>query len=165
MHTRPDKLTSSTYGRRLEALLDQAAGYALSILRNRSDAEDAVQQAALRGLQRIATYDSSQPFKAWWFAVLRNCCIDLLRSKRPHAALDQAAVVVARPAESADWRELADALDRLETAHEEILRLRYFGGLSYEEIAHALEIPRGTVMSRLYYARKALAAHMKEFEQ
>lgn len=165
MHTRPDKLTSSTYGRRLEALLDQAAGYALSILRNRSDAEDAVQQAALRGLQRVATYDPTQPFKAWWFAVLRNCCIDLLRSKRPHTPLDRAEIAAVRPAESPDWRELADALDGLEPVHEEILRLRYFGGLTYEELAHALEIPTGTVMSRLHYARKALTAHMKDFEQ
>jgi RNA polymerase sigma-70 factor (ECF subfamily) len=162
MATSANKLTPAQYGRLLESILEQAAGYALSILRSRPDAEDAVQQAALRGLERIGLYDSNQPFKAWWFTVLRHCCLDLLRSRRSHASLDRAEAQAARNEHPTDWRDLADALDRLDAQHAEILRLRYFAGLTYEELAHALDIPKGTVMSRLHYARKALGSRIEE---
>ena len=78
------------YERALGPLLPQAGGYALSILRSRADAEDAVQTAALRGLERLPTYDEARPFKGWWFAILRNGCIDSLRRARrfPVAELD-----------------------------------------------------------------------------
>jgi RNA polymerase sigma-70 factor (ECF subfamily) len=60
-----------------------------------------------------------------------------------------------------DWEEMAIALERIPREHETILRLRYFASLSYREIAENLNIPHGTVMSRLHYARKALAAEME----
>jgi RNA polymerase sigma-70 factor (ECF subfamily) len=164
MDHRSETLTPSAYGRLLKGMLEQAAGYALSILRNRADAEDAVQQAALRGLERISLYDSRQPFKGWWFTVLRHCCIDLLRSRRSHASLDQADCDVAHHGNTPAWQDLAEGLDRLESQQAEILRLRYFGGLTYEELGQALAIPKGTVMSRLYYAKKALYAEMKDSE-
>jgi RNA polymerase sigma-70 factor, ECF subfamily len=161
MGHRPNTLTPSDYGRLMEAVLEQAAGYALSILRNRADAEDAVQQAALRGLERLSLYDPGRPFKGWWFTVLRHCCIDVSRSRRPHASLDRADCDAARPENPTDWQDLAESLDRLEPQQTEILRLRYFGGLTYDELSGALAIPKGTVMSRLHYAKKALAAEMK----
>jgi len=157
-------LTPSAYGRLLEGMLEQAAAYALSILRNRHDAEDAVQQAALRGLERIAQYDPRWPFRGWWFALLRNCCIDLVRSRRPCASLATAEHHADRHGNPTEWQDLAEALDGLEPQQSEILRLKYFGGLSYDELAQALDIPKGTVMSRLHYARKALSSQMKESE-
>lgn len=158
----PDTLTPLAYGRLLEGILEQAAGYALSILRNRADAEDAVQQAALRGLERLSLYDPCQSFKGWWFTVLRHCCIDLLRSRRSHACLDRADCDVARLGNPTAWQDLAEGLERLEPQQAEILRVRYFGGLTYEELSQGLAIPKGTVMSRLHYARKALSAEMKD---
>lgn len=157
-------LAPSAYGRLLEGVLEPAAGYALSILRHRADAEDAVQQAALRGLERFSLYDPAQPFKGWWFTVLRHCCIDLLRSRRRQREVPGPTEAEAACRKPADWQELAEGLDRLEAQHAEILRLRYFGGLTYEELAEALAIPKGTVMSRLHYARKALASQMKDCE-
>lgn len=145
----------------LEPWLEQAAGYARSILRNRHDAEDAVQQAVLRGLERFSSYDGTRPFKGWWFAILRNGCIDLLRSRRSRATVAlEPHDPPARPAAPAGgWEALADAIGRLTPDHQEILRLRYFAELSYQELAEAVNIPAGTVMSRLHAARKSLAAH------
>ena len=164
MGHRPNTLTPSDYGRLIESVLKQAAGYALSILRNRADAEDAVQQAALRGLERLDIYDPGRPFKGWWFTVLRHCCIDISRSLRHHVSLDRADCDAARSENPTDWQDLAESLDRLEPQQTEILRLRYFGGLTYDELSGALAIPKGTVMSRLHYAKKALAAEMKDQE-
>jgi RNA polymerase sigma-70 factor (ECF subfamily) len=163
MERAPEALTPSTYGRLLEGILPQAAGYAMSILRNRADAEDAVQQAALKGLRRLSRYDARRPFKSWWFAVLRNCCIDLLRTRRPHVGLEHTDAPVGGAGDRAAWLDLAEGLDRLEPRKAEILRLRYFGGLTYEELSQALAIPQGTVMSRLHHARKALAVQMKDY--
>ena len=60
------------------------------------------------------------------------------------------------------YRDLQETLDQLSEAHREILQLRYFGGCSYREIAGALGIPAGTVMSRLYAARQALTDIYRE---
>lgn len=151
------------YARALRPLLPRAAGYARSLLHDRADAEDAVQQAALRGWERIARYDATRPFAGWWFAILRNCCIDMLRRDRAGAAgrADDAGSVEPDMG-GLDRHGLERALALLSEDHREMLRLRYFGELSYGEIAAALGIPSGTVMSRLHLARKALAARMRE---
>lgn len=154
----------SEYARALEPLLDRAGGYARALLHNKHDAEDAVQEAALRGWQRITTYNSHRPFKGWWFAILRNCCIDILRRSKQTALESLAHDDPAQPSheEPADWERLASAMSKLSETHREILQLRYFGELSYEELTEALRIPKGTVMSRLHLARKMLAAHFAE---
>ena len=150
------------YARSLEPLLGQAAAYARALLRNRADAEDAVQQAALRGLERLATFDAARPFKGWWFAILRNCCIDILRRRPPTEPLGDRDPPAPKSGEGPDWVRFDDAIERLPPLHSEILRLRYFGELRYADLAEALRIPQGTVMSRLHLARKALAALLKE---
>ena len=61
-----------------------------------------------------------------------------------------------------DKLAIAQAMQRLSPPHSEILRLRYYGDLSYLELAQILEIAHGTVMSRLYLARKALARKLNE---
>ncbi len=155
-------LSAGEYGELLEPILGQAAAYALSIMRHRADAEDAVQQAALLGLARLATYDPTRSFKAWWFVVLRHCCLDVARGRRFEALRAD----VAGPADPdhvrrEDWEAMALALERIPREQAAILQLRYFAGLSYREIAESLNLPEGTVMSRLHYARKALAAEME----
>lgn len=153
-------MNARSYERELRPLLRQAAAYARSLLRDQHDAEDAVQQAALRAWERIRLYDESRPFKGWWFAVLRNCALDIHRRKRlvRTESIEGVDVTDSASADGVGREGLDDAIAQLSDAHREILRLKYFGDLSYEEIAEALSIPRGTVMSRLHLARKALAA-------
>lgn len=152
------------YELRLRPLLPQAAAFARAVLRNRADAEDAVQQAALRGWERCRQFDPARSFKGWWFTILRNGCIDLLRRRKAAntAPLEGLEPPAPEEPEAFDWRRLDDGIARLSEPHRDILRLKYFGELSYEEIAQALAIPKGTVMSRLHLARKALAAHLEE---
>lgn len=154
----------SQYERALRPLLDQAAGYARALLHNKHDAEDAVQDAALRGWQGIDSFDARRPFKGWWFAILRNCCIDILRRSKKSATdrLDGRELPQPSRDESANWERLAIAMKELSEAHREILQLRYFGELSYDELAQVLNIPKGTVMSRLHIARKSLASPFRE---
>jgi RNA polymerase sigma-70 factor (ECF subfamily) len=155
-------LSTIEYGQLLEPILGQSAAYARSIVRHRADAEDAVQQAALRGLARLATYDPARSFKAWWFAVLRHCCLDAVRSRR-FVVLRADVGDPADPANvrNEDWEAMALALEKIPREQAAILQLRYFAELSYREIAESLNLPQGTVMSRLHYARKTLAAEME----
>lgn len=153
------------YAIALPPLLGQASAYARALLRHRQDAEDAVQQAALRGLERIATFDSNYSFRGWWFAILRNCCIDLARTRkrRPTEPLGDH-IAEAPTTNEAEWLKLDRAIERLSLQHQDILRLRYFGELSYADLAETLQIPQGTVMSRLHLARRALSTLLSEDE-
>ena len=109
-------------------------------------------------------FDARRPFKGWWYAILRNCCIDILRRSKRTAAEHLADHDPPQPLndDPADWERLAIAMEELSQKHREILQLRYFGELSYDDLAEVLSIPRGTVMSRLHFARKALATHLRE---
>ena len=142
----------------VQPLLEQAAGYAYSIVGNHADAEDAVQEALLKAYRGLHGYDRTRPFKGWWFAIVRNCCLDLLQQRRdkPRTLLvEEAHQVAARSAQAAE--PLRESLALLPPLSREILELRYFGGCSYQDMAEALAIPVGTVMSRLHAARQALA--------
>ncbi len=153
------------FQRRIEPLLPWSAAYAYSIVRSREDAEDAVQEAAIKAHRAFAKYNPSCPFKGWWLAILRNCCRDLLRRRhsRPATATIEGVEIPPDAAWASDqYSDLREALDRLSEGHREILQLRYFGGCSYREIADVLGIPAGTVMSRLYAARQAITAIYRE---
>ena len=152
------------FEQRIKPLLDRAAAYAYAIVHNREDAEDALQEAALKGFLAFERYDPSRLFKAWWFVIIRNCCRDSLRRKRSRVSSVQIerSDLAANSNPTADQQdEVRHALRQLSDAHREILELRYFGECSYREIATVLGIPEGTVMSRLYAARHALAAIYK----
>ena len=160
MSLRPDAAVGE-FQALIAPLLERAAAYAYAIVRNRADAEDAVQDAALKAPSAFGRYDDSRPLKGWWLAIVRNCCRDLLRKRRCRpatVALDQRESPPQRDLPPGKNEELREAMDRLSAPHREILDLRYYGDCSYREIAAALEIPEGTVMSRLHAARQALAA-------
>jgi RNA polymerase sigma-70 factor, ECF subfamily len=145
----------------------QDKGYltALAILGDAAAAEDAVQEANLRSLRSSSRYDAKAPFYPWFYRILKNHCLDLLRRRRPQARNADAVIgAMASPVPGADETLMAaqrhDALRRamltIGDSHREIIGLRHFQELSYGEIAQVLEVPAGTVMSRLYRARRAL---------
>ena len=154
----------SSFEQRVRPLLRRSAGYARAIVQDRDDADDAVQDALLKAHRSFDRFDPARPFEGWWFAILRSCCLDLLRTRasrareQPLVDSDPPAPTPAPAAPDApDWTRLRRALHRLSSDHRAILELRYFGDCSYRAIADALAIPMGTVMSRLHAARAALA--------
>ena len=87
----------------VQPLLEQAAGYAYSIVGNHVDAEDAVQEALWKAYRGLRSYDRARPFKGWWFAIVRNCCLDLCQQRRARprtVPIEQAHQVAARAAEA-----------------------------------------------------------------
>jgi RNA polymerase sigma factor (sigma-70 family) len=143
---------------------------ALGFLGEREIAREAAQEALMKAYAARARYDTSQPFYPWMYRIVKNTCLDILakRRRRPRAALDVERLADRHPSplDSAQQAEehtrLWAAMERLSEPHREVINLRHFQDLSYGEIAEVLGIAEGTVMSRLFRARSALAAAMRE---
>ena len=161
---------------------DQAFRLALWLTRSRHDAEDVVQDAALRAFQAIGDFGGSSP-RAWFLTIVRRTAFtwivknrpkDLITAdnldalEEPHAGSELAfgAELPATPegallASERDVR-VKDAVNALPVRYREIVVMREMEELSYREIADVLEIPIGTVMSRLARARAILIQVLAE---
>ncbi len=141
---------------------------AVAMMGNVEDAQDALQEAFIKTYEALHRFDLRRPFGPWFFQILRNQCRDMLRSRKAKfklEALDEK--LEQRPASaergperirqrSAARELLWRGLEQIGTEHREILLLKELEGFRYTEIANILEIPEGTVASRLYHARHAL---------
>lgn len=147
------------YRHLVERYQTQAIGHALMILGNRDDALDAVQDAFMDAFRSLDGFDLSRSFYPWFYVLVRNRCYKLAarRPAREHAGLEGEDVLeIPAGQDRSDAERLNGALLELDARDREILTLKYLDGLSYDELAARLEIPRGTVMSRLYHARRRL---------
>jgi RNA polymerase sigma-70 factor (ECF subfamily) len=151
---------------------------ALGIVKDRDLAWDVSQDAFVRVHQHLSEFRDEASFATWIHRITARIAIDVLRKERPSRRNDVADVpepvlqeaapgVLAtalgtNPQETVLRRELAgrlsEALGQLPDVHRAVLVLREMDGLSYEELAERLGIPRGTVMSRLFHARKKMQA-------
>lgn len=139
----------------------QAVGHAVAILGNREDAQDAVQEAFVDAFRAINRFEAAQRFYPWFYVLLRNRCFKMTRRKRPAEDFEETEILAAQTGVPPEERlALEKALLSLSAEDREIIVFKYFDGLSYEELAQHLQIPRGTVMSRLFYARKQLQAKL-----
>ena len=135
----------------------RAIAHAMAILLNRDDAEDAVRDAFIDAFRAIGTFDTSRVFYPWFYVLLRNRCYKMTAGRRPTESLDEALLLTSQRGVADDTRfALEKALQSLTREEREIVLLKHFSGLSYDELAVHLQIPRGTVMSRLFYARQRL---------
>ena len=149
---------------------------ALGMMGNGEDAWDALQNAFVKAFNSLDRFDVKRPFGPWFFQILRNQCRDMLRSQQARfrvETLDED--LERRPAErdatsdperhrarSAARETLWRGLERIGPEHREILVLKELEGFRYGEIATILEIPEGTVASRLFHARRALKEALEE---
>jgi RNA polymerase sigma-70 factor (ECF subfamily) len=125
-------------------------------------AEEAAQETFIRAWSHLPRYKPRAPFRNWLYRIAVNLARDLLRRERP--AVDVESVPLASREQGPDAiveaRErgeiVREAVTALPPASKEVLVLREYEGLSYKEIAETLDIPIGTVMSRLNYARGLL---------
>jgi RNA polymerase sigma-70 factor (ECF subfamily) len=129
---------------------------------DRAHAEDAAQEAFVRAWQKLASYQPVASFKSWLYRIATNVAIDMLRREKYTVDVDK--IPIRDPGKGLEeiliQRQRGDKVRKavlsLPTASRMVLVLREYEELSYSEIAETLEIPIGTVMSRLNYARKAL---------
>jgi RNA polymerase sigma-70 factor (ECF subfamily) len=147
---------------------------AVAMMGNLDDAKDALQMAFIKTYDTLPRFDLRRPFGPWFFQILRNQCRDMLRSRKSKFAyeaiderLEQRPADAERSPERVHQRNEAKellwrGLERIGPEHREILVLKELEGFRYAEIAQILDIPEGTVASRLYHARSALKTALAE---
>jgi RNA polymerase sigma-70 factor (ECF subfamily) len=152
----------------------RAFGVAFGVVKNQQDAADVVQEAFIKVHRHLDGFQGNSSFYTWLYRIVMNLAIDQLRRKKkvtefdetvrkddaladgatlPQSAHENPARVVAR-------KELTDqlhaALAELPEYHRAVIVLREVEGLSYEEMAKILKVPKGTIMSRLFHARRKM---------
>lgn len=154
---------------------DRAYYYALSMLHNHDDALDSAQAAFAKAFRALDSFDPDRRFLPWFMRILHNHCATFLcRRKRrsevseadaPPEHLRAATDPAPGPSAAVERQErlaaVHAALGQLPGEHRQVLVLRHFDELTYAQIAEALDIPQGTVMSRLYNGRRKLAALLR----
>ena len=156
---------TDAFGALVKMFAGRAIGAAFVMLGSYDDALDASQDAFVRAWRNIRRFEGKAAFYTWYSAILRNVCLDRLkrRTRDRHAGLaeehlaasiDSDPVLVAHRNEQD--RRLWHAIFLLPLKQRDIIIVSHFHGMSYKEIAALMDIPIGTVMSRLHNARKAL---------
>jgi RNA polymerase sigma-70 factor (ECF subfamily) len=157
----------------------KVAALALGMLRNREDALDIVQDTFTKAFQSLDRFKGDSSFYTWIYRIGVNLCIDHQRRESRYVQVggdqDDPGEEVAPPSaedlerdepfETARSTEigthLVEAINELTPEHRAVILLREVDGLSYEEISQVLDCPKGTVMSRLHYARRQLQARLR----
>jgi RNA polymerase sigma-70 factor, ECF subfamily len=158
--------------------LDSLYAYAMVLTRNHAEAEDLVQETYVRAIPAMNRLRPESNTKGWMFKILRNAWLNQLRKRRTapeivsNEAENGAAIDVVEPSKDAyhtfvskmERERVRRAIEALPSKFREIILLREFEELSYDEIAALLDCPVGTVMSRLARARSRLRSLLMSAE-
>ena len=149
----------------LVVLLPRLRRFARTITRDPADADDLVQLSLERALLRWRQWQPGTRLDSWMFGIIRNAWIDQIRSRRRHqrvfVAEEEGAQVGERSAElQLETLAVRQAMGRLPEEQRMVVALVLIEGLSYKDAAAALEVPIGTLTSRLARARAALMAEL-----
>jgi RNA polymerase sigma-70 factor (ECF subfamily) len=167
---------AEAFGQLVRTYMRRAYYGALGLVGNHEDALDLSQEAFVRAFRARKRINPDLPFYTWFYQILRRLCFNHIRDRRTRGR---------RLREASDWlaeqadgrapagdpletmergelrRRVQRAIKELKDHEREVLVLREFEGLKYREIAELVEIPIGTVMSRLYSARRHLADRLE----
>ncbi len=156
-------------------LFDQLYNFARWLTQDTTEAEDLVQETYAKALRGFSSFQRGTNFRAWMYRILRNSFLSSRTGLKVTVAIDEEADGSVLPAESAtpesilmaqaDRAAVQQALTDLPVLFREVLLLCEVEEMSYQEIAETLAIPTGTVMSRLFRARKALRELLQKKNQ
>ncbi|MEO6183206.1 MAG: sigma-70 family RNA polymerase sigma factor [Verrucomicrobiota bacterium] len=161
---------------------DKIYARAFSMMRNEDEALDLSQEAWVKGWQRLVQFQGDSSFATWMTRIVINLCLDQLRKNKRHRAESievlneesggverQMPIVEVNPTEGLERTELRkridQALGQLSHEHRTVLILHEFEDLEYKEIAKRMSCSMGTVMSRLFYARRKMAVLLAGYKR
>jgi RNA polymerase sigma-70 factor, ECF subfamily len=157
---------------------------ALGVVKNPQDAHDVVQEAFVKVHRHLGNFQGASSFYTWLYRITMNLSIDHIRRKKSARQVDfdeavgrgedaddpghvLPAIANADPGKTHSRKELAEkiqqALATLPEIHRQVILLRELEGLSYEEIAAVMKVPKGTIMSRLFHARRKMQGALAEY--
>jgi RNA polymerase sigma-70 factor (ECF subfamily) len=163
----------------------RAYALALGVVHNQDEALDVVQEAFLKAHRHLGTFEGTASFYTWLYRIVMNVAIDHLRKQNRAQTVDYDDAVAhleseapageellvpqllgGNPAKELARREIrekiAEALEKLSPNHRAVLVMRELDGLSYEEMAKVMKCSKGTIMSRLFHARRHMQKHLLE---
>lgn len=167
---------SAAFGELVARYQDRLYGAAVAILHDPDEAKDVVQETFLQAYANLAQFRRTSRFYTWLYRISFNVAVGVLRQKKrsipANRLLDTAWESVTGKEESPENRQtrqetvqiLWNAIERLPIEYRKAIVLREIDGASYEEIAEAVDIPLGTVRSRLYRARTMLRDIITRFK-
>ena len=149
------------------------------MVNNVDDAEDLTIEAFGKAFNLLDNYKGKYAFSTWLFKIATNHCIDFIRKQKKHQLLsiDEGSdddILPSQyilsdtpdPEEKMIWqqkgKQIKDFIERLHPDYQDIIKLKYFQGLSYIEISETLDIPMGTVKARLYRSKELLLSTLKD---
>lgn len=172
---RSRKGDSEAFGILVERYQRRVVGVALAVVHNQDDAIELAQETFIRAYENLSKFESRSSFSTWLYRIAANLAIDFWRREGRHVVLhgEDADNEISRlaSAHGDSFKEvsrselserLKQALEELTPEHRAVILLREVEGLSYDEISEVLQCPRGTVMSRLHYAREHLRGILKD---
>ena len=160
---------------------DKIYARAYTMMRNEEEAVDLSQEAWVKGWQRLVQFQGESSFTTWMTRIVINVCLDQLRKRKRQRAESieameeeaggverQMPVVMVNPTERLERAELRvridEALGKLSEAHRTVLVLHEFEHMEYKNIAKTMNCSIGTVMSRLFYARRKMASLLQDLK-
>lgn len=153
------RLDSYAFDRLVSAYMKPAAGVAWQILLDRTLAEDAVQESFLRVIRKRDQYIPGSPFSCWFYAIVRNVCLDMLRKcNREREAIGQVAVSCRHGSPGADLPQIQELLSVLARSDRDVLVLRIVHGLGFRDVGAALGISEEAAKKRAQRALRRLRA-------
>jgi len=161
-----ERVSATTFEELAMPLFDQLYNFARWLTQDTAEAEDLVQETYVKALRGFSSFQLGTNFRAWMYRILRNSFLSSRTGLKTMVAIDEETEEDLLPAENTtpesiliaqvDREAVQEALADLPVPFREILLLCEVEEMSYQEIAETLAIPIGTVMSRLFRARKAL---------
>lgn len=159
--------TSEQFGEVVEKYQRDIINFHYRFVRNRFEAEDLAQETFIKAYKKIHTLQDAAKIKSWLLSIARNVMVDSFRrNKEKSVALDQNILEFYANSETVDHRtevlndetsrELQTCISKLEEQDQKIVRLLYYEGFSYKEIAQLLGMNQNTLKSRLHRARASL---------
>ena len=168
-------MSATTFEDLAMPLFDQLYNFARWLTQDTAEAEDLVQETYAKALRGFSSFRPGTNFRAWMYRILRNSFLSSRTGLKTMVAIDEEGVDEVLPAESAtpesilivqaDKETVQRGLEELPVPLREILLLCEVEEMSYQEISETLAIPIGTVMSRLFRARKALRGLLQQAAQ
>ncbi|KSU58041.1 RNA polymerase subunit sigma [[Bacillus] enclensis] len=168
----------SAFSELVELYKDKVFQICFRMLGNRHEAEDIAQEAFIRAYVNIETFNQKRKFSTWLFRIATNLCIDRIRKKKPDYYLDaevagtdgltmysQVAVDVQMPEDEVENMELQETIQKeiskLPEKYRSVIVLKYIEELPLQEISEILDMPLGTVKTRVHRGREALRKQLK----
>ena len=161
---------------------DKIYARAYSMMRNEEEAIDLSQEAWVKAWQRLAQFQGDSSFATWLTRIVINLCLDQIRRQKRHRAESIEAMddesggverqmepIITNPTEQLERGELRkridEAMGKLSKEHRTVLVLHEFEEMEYKEIAKVMGCSIGTIMSRLFYARRRLASLLQDLKE